>query len=222
MARLIIRSIEQPAEIIELKPGVNRFGRNYANHHLLNHPAISDQHCEIMVENEFVFVRDLGSTNGTFIDQQLIKESALYAGQTLQIGPVEMVLEAPMVRVELPELPPLPLPLPVKAGMLQDGYAGCLNHGMRHAVWECTHCTRLYCNECIRKLRRVGGKHLRFCPACNSVCKFSPWSEMVRGRKKSLFTLLAEKVKGSFKRTRLLLTAPGSEPEASKKQQPRE
>jgi hypothetical protein len=105
---------------------------------------------------------------------------------------------------------------------LQDGYAACLKHEMRHAVWECRLCARVYCNECVRKLRRVGGHHLRFCPACNNPCKLSPWSEMIKGRKKSIFTVLAEKVKGSFKRTRLLLTATGSVPEAAKKEQPRE
>ena len=110
MTRLIIKSAEQRPEIFELKPGPNRFGRSRHNDHPLNDPAVSDEHCVILVENDLVFVRDLGSTNGTFIDRRLIKESALYSGQTLQIGPLEMILDAPQVQVAIPELPPVELP----------------------------------------------------------------------------------------------------------------
>jgi FHA domain len=187
----------------ELKPGANRFGRSEHNDHPLNDPAISEEHCEIMVENDFVFVRDLGSTNGTFIDRRLIKESALYTGQTLQIGPLEMILDGPPVQVAIPELPPVELPpeLIITSTELDDGFPACLNHDARHAVWECGHCTRVYCDECVRKVRRVGGVHLRLCSACSHPCKLTAWSEMVKKRKRSVLRVLADKVKSSFKRS---------------------
>jgi len=203
MPKLIVKSSEFAPGEIELMPGINRFGRSPGSDCLLNHPAISELHCEIIVENSLVFVRDLGSTNGTFIDKRPIKESALYAGQTLQIGPVEMTLDAELAHVAIPEMPAI-TPEVTESGMLADGYAACLNHLARHAVWECTCCARVYCDECIRKIRRVGGAYLKFCPACNNSCELSAWSEMVKKKKKSLLATLADKVRTSFKRTRLL------------------
>lgn len=221
MAKLIIKSQTLAPQEIELKPGINRFGRSEGNDHLLKHPEVSERHCEILVENSFVMVRDLGSTNGTFIDQQQIKEAALYSGQTLQIGPVEMILDAPPVVVAIPELPAISRPVVPTPGMLSDGYASCLNHAMRHAVWECNSCGRFYCDQCVRKLRRVGGAFLKFCPACSTMCKFSPWSLMVKARKKSLIAKLADKVKSSFKRTKQLLADTVKLPRSGKNKSPR-
>jgi hypothetical protein len=205
MPKLIVKSSEPVPRAIELKPGMNRFGRSQGNDDLLNDPAISEQHCEILVEDSFVLVRDLNSTNGTYIEQQRILESELYSGQTLRIGPVEMILEMPSVRVALPELPPIVRPESPILIQLADGYPSCLNHEMRHAVWDCTYCGRVYCNDCVRKLRRVGGIFLRLCPACSNSCRLSAWSEMVKARKRSLIARLADKVKSSFKRTGQLL-----------------
>jgi FHA domain-containing protein len=202
MARLLIKSGGTGTQAIELKPGVNRVGRNPECDHLIDDPAVSESHCEILLENGFVLVRDLGSTNGTFIEQQPITESALYNGQTLQVGPLEMVLEAPPPRVALPEMPFLePQAIVSTATRLTDGYEACLNHEGRHAIWECTHCLRFYCDTCIRRLRRVGGKHIKLCPACSFPCKLSPWSQWMKNKKKSLVSLIAGKFKDGFKRT---------------------
>ena len=216
MARLIIKAIEQqPVQVIELKPGVNRFGRNSSNDHPLLDPAVSQSHCELVVENDFVFVRDLGSTNGTYIDRLPVNESALYSGQTLHIGPMEMVLDTPPMRVALPELPRPELPAPIEPKALKDGYPACLTHPLRHAVWDCRHCGRIYCDDCVRKLRRIGGSFLRFCPECNHMCKLSDWTEMMRSKKKSFFGKLADKMKHSFRRTRLLPFLHRRPPESS-------
>ncbi|HUE37599.1 MAG TPA: FHA domain-containing protein [Candidatus Acidoferrum sp.] len=217
MPKLIVKSSEFAPGEIELMPGINRFGRSQANDQPLDHPAISELHCEIIVEDTCVMVRDLDSTNGTFIDRRLIKESILYTGQTLQIGPVEMelVLDEEPAHVAIPEMPAI-TPEAREPGMLADGYAACLNHSTRHAVWECTSCARVYCDDCIRKIRRVGGAYLKFCPACNNSCELSAWSEMVKNKKKSLLATLADKVRTSFKRTRLLL-GPAPSPKSREK-----
>ena len=217
MPKLIVKSPEFAPGEIELLPGVNRFGLSPGSDHLLNHPAISEQHCEIIVENSLVFVRDLGSTNGTFIDKRQIKESALYSGQILQIGPVELILDAEPAHVAIPEMPAIK-PEVVLPGMLADGFPACLKHSTRHAVWVCTSCAKVFCDECIRKIRRVGGAYLKFCPACNNSCELSAWSEMVKKKKKSLLATLADKVKTSFKRTRFLLgPAPSPRPKSQEK-----
>ncbi len=204
MPKLIVKSTEFAPGEIELMPGINRFGRSHENDYPLNHPAISELHCEVVVDGSLVMVRDLGSTNGTFIDRRQVKESALYAGQTLQIGPVEMVLDAQPAHVAIPDMPAI-RPEILEPGMLADGYAACLKHSTRHAVWECTSCARVFCDECIRKIRRVGGAYLKFCPSCNNSCELSAWSQMIQKKKKSLLATLADKVRTSFKRTRFLI-----------------
>lgn len=208
MARLIVKPTEdRQARVIELKPGVNRFGRSSANDHQFPYPEVSEMHCEVLVENDFVFVRDLESSNGTFIDGDLIRDSALYSGQALQIGLVEMILDAPPVTVALPEMPkPEPVSAPV-AVPLADGYPSCLGHANRHAIWECPHCSRVFCDECIRKLRRVGGIHLKLCPSCSNPCRLTAWSEMMRKKK-----MLVAKLTNGIKRTTSRLNHPTPPP----------
>ena len=54
-------------------------------------------------------VKDLGSTNGTFIERSLIQEGSLAPGQRLQLGSVEFVLDgspkAPAIPVVLAHSP---------------------------------------------------------------------------------------------------------------------
>jgi hypothetical protein len=214
MPRLIIKAKgDEPERVIELKSGVNRFGRSSQNDQMFPFSEISECHCELLVDNDFVFVRDMESSNGTFIDGDQIRESALYAGQALQIGLVEMVLDAPAIRLVLPELPKpeqiskAPAPVP-----LADGYPSCLGHANRHAIWECPQCMRVYCDECIRKLRRVGGVHLKLCPACSNPCKLTAWSEMMRKKKKGFFGSLVTKLTHGIKRTTSLLKSPPTPP----------
>lgn len=203
MAKLIIKPIgDRPGRTIELKQGVTRLGRSSNNDLMLPFPEISESHCELLVENEFVFVRDLESSNGTYIDGDVIRESVIYSGQTLQIGQVEIVLDTPQVRVALPELPkPEAVNVVPTATVLADGYPACLGHANRHAIWECPHCARLYCDECIRKLRRVGGIHLKLCPSCSNPCKLSAWTEMMRKKKKGFFNSILHKLTHGLKRT---------------------
>lgn len=202
MAQLIVRSTPTGTpEVIELRPGLNRIGRAPENDYFLDDPAISNKHCEIQVDNEFIMVRDLGSTNGTFIDRHRIQEAALYAGQTLQIGPLEMVLDARAVELSIPKLKTEANPYLANVEFLDDGHRACLGHSTRHAVWECTHCGRPYCDECVRKVRRVGGNALRLCPSCSNPCKLSEWSETIKNKKKNIFVAFAQKVGKSFKVT---------------------
>lgn len=209
MAKLIIKARgEHGSRTIDLKTGVTRFGRSSNNDIMLPFPEISESHCEVLVEGDFIFVRDLESSNGTFIDGDIVRESALYPGQTLQMGMLEMVLDAQQIQISLPELPkPEPIGVP-EAIILADGFASCLGHASRHAIWECPHCTRVYCDECIRKLRRVGGIHLKLCPSCSNPCRFTPWAEKMRKKKKGFFGNIVSKITGTMKRTTSRLAHP--------------
>src|SRR2546422_3297060 len=100
---VVIRPSGATARTAVLVSGVNRIGRNPANDIFLDDTTVSGRHCEIVVLNKDVFVRDLDSANGTFIDGQSIKEAALLPGQTLHVGSVEVVLERP-AQISIPQL----------------------------------------------------------------------------------------------------------------------
>lgn len=53
-------------------------------------PAISKQHCGIATREGKVFVRDCGSTNGTFLNgEQIAAEREAKSGDRLRVGPLE-------------------------------------------------------------------------------------------------------------------------------------
>jgi hypothetical protein len=54
----------------------------------LPHPLVSRQHCEIYETEGQLYVRDLGSLNGTFIGNEPISEAVLPPGELLTVGAV--------------------------------------------------------------------------------------------------------------------------------------
>lgn len=59
----------------------------------LPHPLVSRQHCEIFESDGKLIVRDLGSLNGTFLNDQKITESEAPPGSKLTIGVVTFCVE---------------------------------------------------------------------------------------------------------------------------------
>ena len=104
--------------MIELNLGVNRFGRSPENHFQIEHPTVSDMHCEIVLADEGVVVRDCASTNGTFVGGQRIEEASLSAGESLHLGEVELLVETTEVTVAIPEFD---IPRPAPPVVLPDG-----------------------------------------------------------------------------------------------------
>lgn len=54
----------------------------------LPHPLVSRMHCELFERDDRLFVKDLGSTNGTFVGSERIEESVIHHGDLLTIGTV--------------------------------------------------------------------------------------------------------------------------------------
>lgn len=52
----------------------------------LNSASISRQHCEFMVDDAGLAIKDLGSSNGTFVNKRRITQTVLAAGDIVGIG----------------------------------------------------------------------------------------------------------------------------------------
>jgi len=67
---------------------------NVENTFQIAEPSVSSHHCELNQRGGDVFVKDLSSTNGTFINGEKITEAILKPGQILRLGQVEIRLES--------------------------------------------------------------------------------------------------------------------------------
>jgi FHA domain len=94
MPLLVVQPNSPSPREIKLKAGTNSLGRGPANDFKFDDPSISGTHCQIIVENGSVAIKDLGSTNGTFVNRAPVKEAVLKAGQTVHLGGVEMMFYA--------------------------------------------------------------------------------------------------------------------------------
>jgi pSer/pThr/pTyr-binding forkhead associated (FHA) protein len=54
---------------------------------------VSRQHCAVLVESDTLVAKDLGSSNGTFVNGKRIAESKLQPGDRLRVGPVTFVVQ---------------------------------------------------------------------------------------------------------------------------------
>lgn len=93
MAKLVLLSQGLIGRTHELKVDTTTIGRVDDNTFLIVEPSVSSHHCEILRKGSEVVVRDLNSTNGTFINGEKISESVLKPGQILRLGQIEMRLE---------------------------------------------------------------------------------------------------------------------------------
>ena len=192
MARLIIKSAEIANRVIELNLGVNRLGRDPENDFPIEHPTVSASHCEIVLSNEGVIVRDCASSNGTFVGGERIEEAQLSAGQTVHLGEVELLVETTEVTIAIPKFD---VPRPAPPVVMSDGSLICPRHPRARATLQCTHCKEVLCDACVRRLRRRGGKLLKFCPLCSHPCE--PIGGEKR-KKKSLLGIFRKTVKLPF------------------------
>jgi hypothetical protein len=122
MPRLVISPGTPQAWEIQLKPGINFLGRGPSNDFKIDDLSISGAHCQVIVANDSVTIRDMGSTNGTFVNRAKVQESRLAAGQPLRLGSVDMIFygdeAAPVNVTTAPPPPPIApalraTPLPV-------------------------------------------------------------------------------------------------------------
>jgi len=81
--------------VYELTQEKTTVGRGSDNTLVLHHASVSLVHCEILVNDAEVIVRDLGSANGSFVDgiRLSLQQSQLKSGQIVRLGAVTARLE---------------------------------------------------------------------------------------------------------------------------------
>ncbi len=72
---------------LELSIGTHSIGRNIDNQIIFDDPSVSDKHALLNALSAELWIQDLDSTNGTYVNAQKITTPVrLYPGDTLQIG----------------------------------------------------------------------------------------------------------------------------------------
>ena len=94
MPKLIIHSGTAQGHEFALKAGTNTLGRDDSNDFPIDDPSVSSFHAQIVVDSGSVLIKDLGSTNGTFILHSQVNEGVVQPGQFIRLGNVFLVLAA--------------------------------------------------------------------------------------------------------------------------------
>ena len=194
MARLLIRTPGLENRTLELRLGINRVGRDPNCDFPVVHPTISGVHCEIEVTADGVLLRDCGSTNGTFLNGDPVKEVWLMRGQEIRLGDVELFVESTEVNVAIPQFEH---DRPKPPALLEGGLVACSRHAQEPATYRCTNCNDVLCNHCVRIMRIKGGHPLFLCPGCSQKCEpiIAPAGTK---KKKGFFASLADTVMVRF------------------------
>jgi len=95
MAKLVVHTESLKGLSHELKVERTTIGRVEDNTFQIADPSVSSHHCEILLKGTDVVVKDLNSTNGTFINGDRVSEATLKPGQTLRLGQVDLKLDGP-------------------------------------------------------------------------------------------------------------------------------
>lgn len=105
--------IDGGAQTFDIGPDPAVVGRSKENTVALNHGSISRRHCEIRFTAEGIEVRDLSSSNGTFVNGNQIVRSKVSPGDSLRFGQLDAELA---VAAAAGAAPAAPASDPVGAG----------------------------------------------------------------------------------------------------------
>src|SRR5688500_12913359 len=190
MARLVYRNGPHAGMAIDLRPGLNRIGRNPANDIQILDPSVSSAHCEMHVSELGIAFRDAGSRNGSFINGRRVTKEILHAGTVISLGAVEFEVDVPTAKVAIPELPKVEEAF---ANFLPDGTQACQKHAEVAAKFFCTKCERVWCDQCVRRTGLAGSTNQVFsCMDCSGKCERIVVSA---AKKKSFFDRISETIR---------------------------
>lgn len=116
MPKLIVRSETGERTSHDLVDETITIGRSPENSIRLDDVSVSGRHAELILIADNCFLKDLGSTNGTLINEQPVADVQLRAGDRIRFGKVEASYESdissgaqPLPRLEEAEARPAKL-----------------------------------------------------------------------------------------------------------------
>lgn len=92
VAALIVRSGPQAGDRFDLVNDETRLGRHPESEIMLDDITVSRRHATIERTAEGYVVSDVGSLNGTYVNQERIDRAVLQHGDELQVGKFRLVL----------------------------------------------------------------------------------------------------------------------------------
>lgn len=93
MAKLVILNQGMTGRTFDLIVERTTVGRVEDNTFHISDGSVSSHHAEILLRGTDIVVRDLNSTNGSFINGEKITEQVLKPGQVLRFGQVELKID---------------------------------------------------------------------------------------------------------------------------------
>ena len=88
---LVVRSGEMTGSRFTLNKDLTQIGRHSESDILFDDITVSRRHAEIVKTSNSLIIRDLGSLNGTYVNQSRVDEFAITHGDELQVGKYRMV-----------------------------------------------------------------------------------------------------------------------------------
>ena len=106
--KLTITRPDLPPVVFKLELEYTHVGRAPANEVVLPYPSISNRHCIFVQSGPDVVLRDLNSSNGTYVNNEMISEVVLRPNDLIQMGTVTIKFEPGVKRPKLtaPAMPP--------------------------------------------------------------------------------------------------------------------
>ncbi|MGV3774117.1 MAG: FHA domain-containing protein [Verrucomicrobiales bacterium] len=199
MTREVLTWVGKPLAF-ELRPGLNRLGRNPTNDFRVADASVSGFHAEITFSEGEIKVRDLGSTNGTYINDVQIEEAILRRNEIVRLGKVELLLEEVSVIA-----PPASVSTP--AAIADSNAMGgaesplpCSVHTALEAVYRCEVCTGLFCEQCVTVVGHDRETTSTICPSCGGQCASFRQTHRTREKPPTMLGRLTQTLKFSFTR----------------------
>jgi pSer/pThr/pTyr-binding forkhead associated (FHA) protein len=117
---------------VQLTKDRTTLGRRPYNDIVIDNLAVSGEHAVLQLTGNDVFLEDLNSTNGTYVNGKAVKKQLLQNNDTVEIGKykIKFINEAPGASFEKTMIikpgmvPPMPKPATAAAGAAQADAAG--------------------------------------------------------------------------------------------------
>lgn len=92
---------------IPLKSGEFTIGRNPQADLRIPLSEVSREHCRIHVNGNTVTIRDLNSSNGTYVNHHRVSEAVVKAGDEITVGPVTFIIQVDGRPTDVQPRPPI-------------------------------------------------------------------------------------------------------------------